>query len=50
MKDLFKANSEYLATPKELKPFLCKNVNGLYFVSVFFTKEFIEKRGIEIIK
>lgn len=50
MKNLFKANSEYMATPKQLKPFLCKNTNGLYFVSVFFSKEHIESRGIEIIK
>lgn len=50
MKNLFKANSEYLSTPKNHKPYLCQNDNGLYFVSVFFTKEHIEKRGLIIIK
>jgi len=49
--NLFKANSEYLKTPKDHIPFLCKNPEtGLYFVSIFFSRSHIENRGMEIIK
>lgn len=49
--NLFKANSEYLSTPKELKPFLVQSPDtGLYHVTIFFSKEFIENKGFKIIK
>jgi len=49
--NLFKANSEYLSTPKKLKPFLVQNPEtGLYFVSVFFSEKEILRRNFIIIK
>ena len=51
MKTLHKANSEYLATSKELKPHLVKcPIQKKYFVSVFFTENHLKSRGFIIIK
>ena len=49
MKDLFKANSEYLITLK-IKTVLCKNTMVYILGYIFFQKEYLESRGIEIIK
>lgn len=45
------ANSEYMSTNKDLKPYICYCPKSKeHFVSVFFSKEFLIKKGFKIIK
>ena len=45
------ANSEYLATPKDKKPLLCKDpIKKGYFVSVFFSENYVKKLCFIVIK
>ena len=47
---IHKANSEYLATDKKLKPLLVKDNNNEYHVFIHFSKDFLIRKGFEIIK
>ena len=48
--EINKANSEYLATDKKLKPLLVKDTNNEYHVFIHFSKEFLISKGFEIVK
>jgi hypothetical protein len=51
LKTKHQANSEYLATTKDKKPLLCKDpINKGYFVSIFFSPEYVKKLGFIVLK
>lgn len=51
MKTLNKAYLEYKNTLKELKPLLCLNKStGYYIVTIGFSKQYTESKGLKVIK
>jgi hypothetical protein len=50
MKNLNEAYREYKTTQKDLKPLLCLNQsNGLYLVTIGFSKSYTEQKGLKVI-
>lgn len=51
MKLLSKAYQEYKSTPKELKPLLALDEStGYYIVTIGFSKQYTESKGLKVIK
>lgn len=47
----FFAVLEYFETPVEFKPLLCLNKKtGVYMVTNFFSREYVEKQGLEVLE
>lgn len=47
----FFALIEFHETPERFKPLLCLNKKtGLYLVTNFFSKEYVEKQGLEVLE
>lgn len=47
----FLALIEFHETPERFKPLLCLNKKtGLYLVTNFFSREYVEKQGLEVIE
>jgi len=47
----FFALIEFHETPERFKPLLCLNKKtGLYLVTNFFSREYVEKQGLEVIE
>jgi hypothetical protein len=46
----FFALIEFYETPERFKPLLCLNKKtGLYLVTNFFSREYVEKQGLEVL-